>query len=92
MRAYWSGLLRRRSDRMRDCELRVAALRYVETIGPDLGDDQEDDGDGHRSAASEYQTQLRVGGGTRDWAKPTTTPVGERAARFLVVMVRSFPE
>ena len=54
MRAYWSGLLRRRSDRMRDCELRVAALRYVETIGPDLGDDQEDDGDGHRSAASEY--------------------------------------
>lgn len=66
MRAYWSGLLRRRSDRMRDCELRVAALRYVETIGPDLGDDQEDDGDGHRSAASEYQTQLRVGGGTRD--------------------------
>lgn len=41
---------------MRDCELRVAVLRYVETVGPDQGDDQEDDGDGHRSAASECQT------------------------------------
>ena len=66
MRACWGGLLRRRSGRMRDCELRVAVLRYVETIGPNQGDDQEDDGDSHRSAASEYQTQLRVGGGTRD--------------------------
>ena len=77
---------------MRDCELRVAMLRYVETIGqtigPDQGDDQGD-GDGHRS---ECQNQPRVGGGTRDWAKPTTTPVGERAARFVGVMVRPFPE
>ena len=80
------------SRKMRDCELRVAVLRYVETVGPDQGDDQEDDGDGHRSAASECQTQTRMGGGTRDWGRPTTTPVGERAARFVVVMVRSFPE
>ena len=56
MRACWSGLLRRRSGRMRDCELRVAMLRYVETVGPDQRDDQEGDGDGHRFAASEYQT------------------------------------